>query len=216
MSRRLWIVDPSLATAEHEGTREIAACWEGESRLTLPALKAGDGPGPGDGYDADALVVMGSAASVDDELPWLQDLSEWLRPIVDGEVELPLLGICFGHQLLAHLAGAEVDFNRSDRKKRLAVETTRIDGSRFFPSGEHRVVVSHREQVTSLPAGYRAIAARPGVPLDGIEHLERPLASFQFHPEAREEFADRTGLGKGMIDARLREDSESILRAFLS
>ena len=212
---KLWIIDPSLASAEREGAAQIAACWPGEHRLTLPVLQPGDGPRRGDGYDADAIVVMGSGASVDDAYPWLAELTDWLAPIVSGEVERPLFGICFGHQLIAHLAGAPVALNEPQGSKRLAVEQTRVAGSRLFPDGEHRVVVSHREQVVGLPAGYRTIAERPGVPFDGIEHERRPIASFQFHPEARGEFAARTGLPPEQIDERLRADSDALLRAFL-
>lgn len=212
---RLWIIDPSTGSAENEGAAEIAELWSGETRLTLPAL-AGDGPRSVDGYDCDAVVVMGSACSVEDTLPWLTELADWVRPIVEGEVDKPLFGICFGHQLIAHLAGAPVGFNQQDRAKRLAVETTEIRGARLFAPGPHRVVVSHREQVTAAPDGYATIAMRPGVPFDGLEHRERPIASFQFHPEARLEFAERTGLPTESIDAELRADSRRILSAFFA
>ena len=80
----MWVIDPSQNHPEDQGVAEILQDWSGESRLFRPALD-GDGPGPGDGYDVDAIVLMGSAASVDDDLPWLGPLRAWLRPILDGD-----------------------------------------------------------------------------------------------------------------------------------
>ena len=162
--RPLWIIDPSVSCPESQGVQQILAGWPGPSRLFQPVLVPGDGPDSRSGYDAAGVVLMGSAASVHDRLPWMQALSEWLRPIVDGERDLPLLGICFGHQLLAHLAGASVEFLDERKSKRLGVETTRLDRSRLLPGvDELRVVVSHREIVCNVPAGFRGVAARAGV-----------------------------------------------------
>jgi hypothetical protein len=52
------------------------------------------------------------------------------------------------------------------------------------------------------------------VDADGLEHETRPVFSFQFHPEAREEFADRAGIERALLDDRLRADSASLLAAF--
>ena len=212
---RLWVVDPSAKRPEEQGVAAILRGWPGESRLFRPALRPGDGPEPASGWEADGFVLMGSAASVYDRLPWLGPLSDWLRPLLTGEVEAPLLGICFGHQLIAHVAGGEVGFLNEDRAKRLGVEQSRFEGSRLLP-GRHslRVVVSHREEVSRLPDGFRRVARRPGVALDGMEHSRLPVFSFQFHPEAREEFAGHVGVDAAEIDDRLREDSRKLLGAF--
>ena len=77
-----------------------------------------------------------------------------------------------------------------------------------------RVVVSHREEVKRLPGRYRISARRPGVSIDGMEHPELPLFSFQFHPEAGEEFAHHVGLDPSCLDERVREDSRRLLGAF--
>lgn len=216
MTPRLWVIDPSENHPEREGVAEIVAGWPGSWKLFQPAL-AGDGPTPADGYDVDAVVLMGSAASVHDEIPWMRTLSSWLAPIVRGSVNRPLLGICFGHQLIAHLAGAEVRYLTENREKRVGVEVTSVAGWRLDPGPRvRRVVVSHREHVTACPAQFRIVASRPGVAVDGLEHSRLPISSFQFHPEARGDFARTAGFDPSLIDRCLREDSRAILDRFLA
>jgi GMP synthase-like glutamine amidotransferase len=201
---------------EMQGVGEILDGWPGRHRLFRPALIPGDGPGPGAGYDTSGVVLMGSAASVHEPLAWLDRLGAWLLPVIEGDVRVPLLGICFGHQLIAHLAGGEVGFlDDEGRGKLLGVERTRLNGSRLVPQRDAlEVVVSHREEVKRLPSGYRAIASRRKVEFDGIEHVELPVFGFQFHPEAREEFAGHAGIDPAAITAAVRQDSKALLGGF--
>lgn len=210
----LLVIDPSMDRPETEGVAGIAARWPGESVVREPALR-GDGPTPGTGHDLAGVVLLGSRASVYDDLPWAAALSEWLRPILTGETPVPLLGVCYGHQLLAHLLGGEVAFMTGDHAKRVGVEVSEVRGSRLLPDADLRVVVSHREIVTRLPPTCRAMARRPGVDVDGFEHADLPIFGVQFHPEARGEFAGRAGIPLVEIDARLERDSGRVIDAFL-
>jgi GMP synthase (glutamine-hydrolysing) len=214
-AKRLWVIDPSIHYAEDECVERVLAGWQGERRVFRPSLSPGDGPGPGDAYDTDGVVVLGSSASVYDALGWLDDLSAWMKPLLDGSRRLPLLGICFGHQLVAHLAGARIGVLRADGGKEFGLRETCLEGGSLVP-GRHdlRVVVSHREAVETLPHGYRVTARRPEVPIDGLEHDSLPVFTFQFHPEARREFVARRGLDPAAIDDRLVGDSDRLLDAF--
>jgi GMP synthase-like glutamine amidotransferase len=214
--RPLWVVDPSIRHAETQGVGEILDGWPGPHRLFRPVLTPGDGPGPDAGYETSGVVLMGSAASVHEPLAWLDRLGAWLRPVIEGGVRVPLLGICFGHQLIAHLAGGEVGFLDDDgRDKLLGVYRTRLNASRLVPQRDALdVVVSHREEIKRLPCGYRAVASRQEVEFDGIEHVDLPIFGFQFHPEAREEFAVHAGIDPGVISAAVRQDSRALLGAF--
>jgi len=214
-AKRLWVIDPSIHHAEDECVEQILAGWTGERRIFRPSLSPGDGPGPGDGYDADGVVVLGSSASVHEPLPWLRDLGAWLKPLLDGRRALPVLGICFGHQLVAHLAGARVGVLRPDGGKDLGLRDTLLEGGSLLP-GRHdlKVVVSHRETVETLPDGYRVTARRPEVPIDGLEHDDLPMFTFQFHPEARRDFVARRGMDPAAIDDRVVGDSNRLLDAF--
>lgn len=55
------------------------------------------------------VVVSGSHAMVSERLPWSERLAQWLKSCVDENV--PVLGICYGHQLLAHGCGGFVDYH---------------------------------------------------------------------------------------------------------
>jgi GMP synthase-like glutamine amidotransferase len=214
-ARRLWFIDPSTNNPEDEAIEFMLDGWPGESRLFRPALCPGDGPQPEDGYDTDGIVLMGSSSSVHDTLSWYGPLASWLAPVLAGEVRRPLLGICYGHQLIAHQAGGEVGWLNEERTKRLGIEETVLEGCRLLPGRRRlRVVVSHREEVKRLPRNYRRTARRPGVTNDGMEHHDLPIYSFQFHPEAWEEFATHVGLDPALLDDQVREDSRTLLGAF--
>lgn len=213
-SPALWVIDPSIEHPEDQGVREVLEGWPGSSRVFRPA-RDGDGPAPETGYDVQGVVLLGSMASVHDSLPWMEPLGAWLDPILRGRVLCPLLGICFGHQLIAQRSGGTVGFLHRDRRKLTGVATTELEGSRLIQGRRSlSVVVSHREEVQRRPPGYRTVARRSSVACDGMEHETLPIFAFQFHPEAREEFAGRAGIDPAAIDARVREDSRRLLEAF--
>ena len=59
---------------------------------------------------------MGSSASVYDQYEWMNDIEKVINKAI--EKQLPILGICFGHQFLAHLFGGKVDYLWNTTKKR--------------------------------------------------------------------------------------------------
>ena len=64
--------------------------------------------------DFAATIVTGSAAFVTDRADWSERSADWLRDAAHGG--MPLLGICYGHQLLAHALGGQVDYNPAGRE----------------------------------------------------------------------------------------------------
>ena len=82
-----------------------------------------------------------------------------LGPIVAGDVERPLLGVCYGHQWLAHELGGTVTPARADGSKIVGIGETRFEGGRLLPGNPVlRVVVSHREVVSAVPDELRTTA----------------------------------------------------------
>lgn len=214
-SARLIVVDPAVVRAEDRGVARVLADLEGDHRVLRPGLVPEDGPRPGDGYDADGIVILGSRASVRDDASWLSRLGSWLDPLLADGPEIPVLGICFGHQLLAHRAGGSVGHLRPDRREESGIRESRFEDCRLVPGGGLlRVVASHGEEVKCLPPGLRSVARRPGIETDAFQHERRPVFGVQFHPEADEEFMRVRGMPPDPREPFAFEDQARLLESF--
>ncbi len=122
------------------------------------------------------IILSGGPSSVYDEG----------APTIPGELfssGIPVLGICYGLQLLAlhHGAGVEPASRREFGKAGLNI----VETDPLFASVRDGSVVwmSHGDALTSLPEGFRVIARTDNAPFGAIRHQVRPLYGVQFHPE---------------------------------
>lgn len=145
-------------------------------------VPAGDSlPDPG---EAAGVVLTGAAPMVTDKLPWSERAARWLRPAV--ETGMPVLGVCYGHQLLAYSLGGRVADNPNGRELgTVEVQLLEPSGSDPLLGGlEPPLVVqaSHLQSVVRLPGGAVRLARN-----DHDEHHAfrfGPRAwGVQFHPE---------------------------------
>lgn len=150
--------------------------------------------------DVAGAVITGSSSMVTDRAPWSERTAEWLREAV--RVELPILGICFGHQLLAHALGGVVDYNPLGRHIGTVDVALREEarGDALFGafSETMHLPVSHRQSVVQLPEGAVLLASAALDP----NHAFRvgPCAwGVQFHPEFD------ANIVRGYIEARRDE-----------
>ncbi|MGH6925925.1 MAG: glutamine-hydrolyzing GMP synthase [Propylenella sp.] len=102
------------------------------------------------------------------------------------EAGLPVLGICYGQQAMAHRLGGQVEGSDHREFGRAFVEA--VEDSPLFagvwPKGtRHQVWMSHGDRVTRLPSGFRVIGTSDGAPFAAIAHEGRRLYGVQFHPE---------------------------------
>jgi GMP synthase (glutamine-hydrolysing) len=131
-----------------------------------------------------AVVVSGSPAMVTDRAPWSERAAQWLLDVVRAET--PLLGICYGHQLLAHALGGEVGNNPRGRQIGTVDVTLTPEAIRDPLIGSLAPVshlpVSHLQSVIRLPPGARLLASAPRDPNHAFAVGERAWG-VQFHPE---------------------------------
>ncbi|HEY1755700.1 MAG TPA: glutamine-hydrolyzing GMP synthase [Bryobacteraceae bacterium] len=96
---------------------------------------------------------------------------------------IPVLGICYGQQLMAHLLGGKVQ--KGDRGEYgLAQLDLRTEDSLFRGvGGRQQVWMSHRDTVTTPPPGFGVLASTDTCPIAAISAPEKRLYAVQFHPE---------------------------------
>ncbi len=123
-----------------------------------------------------ALILSGGPASV-----YADDAYEIDPGILT--LGVPVLGICYGHQVLAHRLGGSVERNDVAEYGRTELRVTG-DAALFGGLPEtQRVWMSHRDTVVAAPPGFRATAATEASPIAAMEDPERRMCGVQFHPE---------------------------------
>lgn len=99
------------------------------------------------------------------------------------ELKCPILGICLGHQIIAHTFGAEIG---SAGVESYAKNTITIldEDDIFHGLGETMDVwTSHKDEVKELPSGFKILATSPLCDIEAMKHQEKPIYGIQFHPE---------------------------------
>lgn len=129
------------------------------------------------------VVVTGSPAMVSHRHEWSEKAAAWLANIIDRDAA-PLLGVCYGHQLIAHALGGRVGPNPHGRRMgTVALEWIDTDdpltGALEQGASVH---VTHLEAVLDPPPGARVIGHSQGDPYH-VLHFGGRSWGVQFHPE---------------------------------
>jgi GMP synthase (glutamine-hydrolysing) len=130
--------------------------------------------------DPDIVILTGSNFMLSKP-----DTGMVFQPEMDlvRKIDGPLLGICFGHQLIGAAYGSEVvDLGHNIREYK---EIRLLGSDPIFEGlpGSIRVSESHRQALARVPEGFRHLAESATSQVEAIGHQKRPLYGLQFHPE---------------------------------
>jgi GMP synthase (glutamine-hydrolysing) len=181
----LMVIDPGVHTPEIDTFNHIAALSAVPCAYHLPAMH-GFSSFPTDLAFIRGVVILGSAASVHDRHAWQITLESWLGPVIERMI--PVLGCCYGHQMLAHMFGGRIGFVRDDQTKLKGVRRVQILDNDLWHTGDRSLIVTHAETVQKLPQCMHVIATSQEIEIDGFAHKTRPVFGLQSHPEATESF----------------------------
>jgi GMP synthase (glutamine-hydrolysing) len=162
-----WIIESSgLPTA----AVDVVNVHEGEA---LPSVEKLAG-----------VIITGSPAMVTDQDAWMRALTAWLPSVVG--LNIPLLGICFGHQILAQAMGGQVDFHPQGREIGTVAISLTTEGKRDALFGDFpesfKAHVTHAQTVTVLPQNACRLAENPFETTHAFR-LGENAWGVQFHPE---------------------------------
>ncbi len=126
--------------------------------------------------DAEGLILSGGPSSVYDA-----DAPAYNPEIL--EMDKPMLGLCYGHQLLCHRLGGQVEPGNTHEFGAAYLQVKEATGVLSGLDEREMVWMSHRDQVAALPPGFEILAATEDCPIAAMGHAERKIYGLQFHPE---------------------------------
>ena len=157
-------------------------------RFDVRALEFPERP---DSYDA--YLVTGSSAGVYDDLPWIAPTMDFLR---SARGRAKLVGVCFGHQMMAEAFGGRVVKSPKGWGIGLHAYDVRSVEPWMDPVARVAAPASHQDQVVEQPPATRVTLANAFTPFAGLTWEDQPAISFQFHPEFDPAY------GRALIEAR--------------
>jgi len=137
-------------------------------------------------HDCDAYIITGSQYSSYEKLSWIKELEDYIRILYQDKIKL--IGICFGHQMIAQSLGGKVEKNTKGWE--LGITATHINKSFDWmqPSREFFFsLVSHQDHVTQLPEHAINFAETNLSPYSGF-CIDSHILTFQGHPEFSKDY----------------------------
>lgn len=167
-----------------------------------------------DPVDLSGVVITGSPAMVTDRLDWSERTSQWLRDAVSSG--LPILGICYGHQLLADALGGKVERDPAGREIG-TVEVELHQSAQFDPllvglPKRFFAHATHEQSVIDLPPGAVQLA-ESGHPAIHVFRVGSCAWGVQFHPEFDDDVMKSYLRGRAAVIKQEGLDPDALLNA---
>ena len=176
--------------------------------LELVTYEVVQGEYPANLDEADAYIITGSKLSVYDDVPWVKQLKEFVVQL--HAAEKTLVGICFGHQMVAEALGGKT--TPADSGWCVGVHTIKPTAEAApygLPDSEIHLRANHKDQVTKLPPGGKVLASTEACPIASMG-LGEHILTFQAHPE----FSD--GYARALLNMRREIFGEELYQTAIS
>ena len=136
--------------------------------------------------DCDGWLITGSRHGVYDKLDWMAPLEDFIREL--AAAGMPLVGVCFGHQIIAEALGGEVV--KSDKGWGVGLHQYRIEQTHSWMESSPQAVeiyAFHQDQVVKCPASAQVFLSSEFCPFAGLSYGDS-IISVQAHPEFEADF----------------------------
>tara|TARA_B100000965_G_scaffold130591_1_gene108876 strand:+ start:826 stop:1455 length:630 start_codon:yes stop_codon:yes gene_type:complete len=204
------VIDPSITHPEVESFNKIVEECPYPCTYHLPVMSDIDSISRSLSSSC-GIIILGSAASVHDQSDWQSELASMLFKAIESEI--PILGICFGHQFLAHHLGGRVDY-LWNKSKREGIREIYVKNSSLIDSNENfNLIYSHQEGVVECPNNFYVSASSELVDIEAINHNSKAIWGFQTHIEASFSFANRHGISYDEYET-IDRDGMTLMKSF--
>ncbi|TFY80860.1 hypothetical protein EWM64_g3151 [Hericium alpestre] len=170
------------------------------------------------------IIITGSAASAYEDIPWINKLVEWLARVADSKPQLKIIGICFGHQVIARALGGSCV-----RNSEWEISVTELGlndlGQRIFGTKTLNIQQMHRDHVPTVPPSFHLLGSTTVTPVQAMVRFAGPpsppsadeplppiqILTVQGHPEFTKEIVDKlvdVRSASGLFDQAMAEDAK--------
>lgn len=172
--------------------------------------------------DYRAIIMTGSAASAYENLEWINRLVDYVRDVATNKPHIKLIGICFGHQIIARALGGECVPNSNWEISITELQLTDI-GKKLFGADSLNIHQMHRDHVPTVPPSFHLLGSTSITPNQGMVRLrdsanpgnltpeDVQIFTVQGHPEFTERIVTKiidARQGTGVIGGDVAEDGK--------